>query len=190
MNRVVRHAIACGCDPLIALQMATVNTATHFGLERELGSIAPGRRADVILTSDLTDPAHRRGHRAGRDGGGRGRDRRSTARTSTGRRTPAPTVHIGKPLAAPDFEIPAPDGANTVTAQGDRRGREPGADQGADRRAARGRAASSKATARSARSRWSNATGPRARWSTASSRASATRAAWPSPRPSRMTATT
>jgi len=55
MNRVVRHAIACGCDPLIALQMATINTATHFGLERELGSITPGRRADLIVTSDLTD---------------------------------------------------------------------------------------------------------------------------------------
>ncbi|MFT6648446.1 amidohydrolase family protein, partial [Pseudophaeobacter arcticus] len=55
MNRVVRHAIACGCDPLIALQMATINTATHFGLERDIGSITPGRRADVILTSDLTD---------------------------------------------------------------------------------------------------------------------------------------
>jgi adenine deaminase len=53
MNRVVRHAIDCGCDPLVALQMATINTAAHFGLERELGSIAPGRRADVILTSDL-----------------------------------------------------------------------------------------------------------------------------------------
>ena len=53
MNRAVRHAIGSGCDPLIALQMATINTATHFGLERELGSIAPGRRADVILTSDL-----------------------------------------------------------------------------------------------------------------------------------------
>ena len=53
MNRVVRHAIECGCDPLVALQMATINTATHFGLERELGSIAPGRRADMILTSNL-----------------------------------------------------------------------------------------------------------------------------------------
>jgi len=53
MNRVVRHAIDCGCDPLVALQMATINTATHFGLERELGSITPGRRADAILTSDL-----------------------------------------------------------------------------------------------------------------------------------------
>jgi adenine deaminase len=53
MNRVVRHAIDCGLDPLIALQMATINTATHFGLERELGSITPGRRADLVLTSDL-----------------------------------------------------------------------------------------------------------------------------------------
>lgn len=53
MNRVVRHAIECGCDPVIAIQMATINTASHFGLERELGSIAPGRRADLILTSDL-----------------------------------------------------------------------------------------------------------------------------------------
>lgn len=53
MNRVVRHAIACGCDPLVAIQMATINAASHFGVERELGSITPGRRADLILTSDL-----------------------------------------------------------------------------------------------------------------------------------------
>jgi adenine deaminase len=54
MNRAVRHAIDCGCDPLVALQMATINTATHFGLEREIGQIAPGRRADLIVTSDLS----------------------------------------------------------------------------------------------------------------------------------------
>ncbi|MEM7744917.1 MAG: adenine deaminase [Pseudomonadota bacterium] len=53
MDRVVRHAIACGVEPITAIQMATINTATHFGLERELGSIAPGRRADVVITSDL-----------------------------------------------------------------------------------------------------------------------------------------
>lgn len=52
INRAVRHAIACGCDPLIALQMATINTATDLRLERELGSIATGRRADLILTTD------------------------------------------------------------------------------------------------------------------------------------------
>ncbi|MDW9507459.1 adenine deaminase [Sinorhizobium meliloti] len=54
MNRVVRHAIAQGLKPITAIQMATLNTAQHFGLERDLGSIAPGRRADLIVTSDLT----------------------------------------------------------------------------------------------------------------------------------------
>ena len=53
MNRVVRHAIEQGLAPMTAIQMATLNTATHFGLERELGSITPGRRADLILSSDL-----------------------------------------------------------------------------------------------------------------------------------------
>ena len=53
MDRVVRHAIAQGLKPVTAIQMATLNTAQHFGLERELGSIAPGRRADLILTSPI-----------------------------------------------------------------------------------------------------------------------------------------
>lgn len=42
MDRVVRHAVDCGCEPLVAIQMATINTARHFGLERELGSLTPG----------------------------------------------------------------------------------------------------------------------------------------------------
>ena len=53
MNRVLRHAIAQGLNPVTAIQMCTLNTAQHFGLEREIGAIAPGRRADIILTSDL-----------------------------------------------------------------------------------------------------------------------------------------
>lgn len=54
MNRVVRHAIEQGLKPITAIQMATLNTAQHFRLERELGSIAPGRRADFLLVDDLT----------------------------------------------------------------------------------------------------------------------------------------
>ncbi|MEM1038941.1 MAG: adenine deaminase [Pseudomonadota bacterium] len=53
MNRVVRHAIECGVPAVTALQMATLNTAQHFGLERELGSIAPGRSADFLIVGDL-----------------------------------------------------------------------------------------------------------------------------------------
>ncbi len=53
MDRVVRHAISQGLQPLTAIQMATLNSAEHFGLEKEIGSITPGRFADVIITSDL-----------------------------------------------------------------------------------------------------------------------------------------
>jgi adenine deaminase len=53
MDRVVRHAIAQGLPPITAIQMATLNTAEHFGLARDVGSITPGRCADIILTSDL-----------------------------------------------------------------------------------------------------------------------------------------
>ena len=116
MNRVYRHAVACGADPLVALQMCTINTATHFGLERELGSIAPGRRADLILTPDLRElPVEQviaRGRIVAKDG----RllvdcphyDWPEKARQ---------TVHLGKTLTAQDFEIAAPEGANSVTAR-------------------------------------------------------------------------
>ena len=113
MNRVVRHAIDCGCDPLIALQMATINTATHFGLERELGSIAPGRRADMIITSDLKTLPIEHVIARGKTVAKNGKitvdcphyDWPDSARQ---------TVHLGKPLEEKDFDILAPKGKNTV----------------------------------------------------------------------------
>ena len=115
MNRVVRHAIDCGCDPLIALQMATINTATHFGLERELGSITPGRRADIILTSDLRTLPIEQVIARGKIVSNKGEcmadcphlDWPETAKN---------TVHLGHSLTDTDFEITAPKGKNTVTA--------------------------------------------------------------------------
>ena len=69
MDRVVRHAIAQGLKPVTAIQMATLNTAQHFGLEREIGSIAPGRLADFLIVSDLPalpiDEVYGRGVQAG-----------------------------------------------------------------------------------------------------------------------------
>jgi adenine deaminase len=55
MDRVLRHAIEQGVSPLTAIQMMTINTAEHFGLTREIGMIAPGRWADVVLARDLND---------------------------------------------------------------------------------------------------------------------------------------
>jgi adenine deaminase len=53
MDRAIRHAISCGLKPITAIQMATINTAEYFGVDREIGSIAPGRYADLVLVEDL-----------------------------------------------------------------------------------------------------------------------------------------
>jgi adenine deaminase len=116
VDRVVRHAIAHGCPPVVALQMATVNTAQHFGLEREIGSIAPGRRADMVITSDLVslpiEVVVARGRVLAENGG------------LVVEIPPYPypdavkrTVRVGRRLAPEDFAIAAPDGANRVTAR-------------------------------------------------------------------------
>ena len=55
MDRVLRHAISAGLPPMTAIQMMTINTAEHFGVDREMGMIAPGRWADVVLVDDLTN---------------------------------------------------------------------------------------------------------------------------------------
>jgi adenine deaminase len=53
MDRVVRHAVSEGLAPMAALQMASINTAEHFGVSRDMGMIAPGRYADILLADDL-----------------------------------------------------------------------------------------------------------------------------------------
>lgn len=49
MNFVVRHAISQGLKPITAFQMATINTAERFGVQRDVGSVTPGSIADIIL---------------------------------------------------------------------------------------------------------------------------------------------
>ncbi|MEP3345046.1 MAG: adenine deaminase [Litoreibacter sp.] len=116
MNRVVRHAIECGCDPLVALQMATINTATHFGLERELGSIAPGRRADVIVTSDLRKLPIERVIAQGQTVAEQG-EIKVTCPHLDWPDDARQTVNLGRELEGADFEIKAPKGAEVVTAK-------------------------------------------------------------------------
>ncbi|MGI9483276.1 MAG: adenine deaminase, partial [Hyphomicrobiales bacterium] len=110
MNRVVRHAIAQGLAPVTAIQMATLNTAQHFGLEKELGSIAPGRLADLIITSHLPElpieTVIARGEVLAENG-------------QPATELPAfaypdfakGTVNMARELSPQDFDIPAPEGA-------------------------------------------------------------------------------
>ena len=116
MNRVVRHAIAQGLKPVTAIQMATLNTAQHFGLERELGSITPGRRADLVLTSDLVTLPIEMVIARGRVLAEHGRltaEIPAFAYPASAKNT----VNMKRDLTAADFAIAAPKGANEVTAR-------------------------------------------------------------------------
>ncbi len=116
MDRVLRHAIAQGLKPVTAIQMATLNTAQHFGLDREIGSIAPGRLADFLVVSDLAemkiDQVFSRGVLVAESGklviDIPSYDYPESARN---------TVHVGRPIDAKDFDIEAPAGANEVRAR-------------------------------------------------------------------------
>ncbi|MGD8800498.1 MAG: adenine deaminase, partial [Desulfobacterales bacterium] len=55
IDSIVREAIQSGLDPILAIQMATLNPAEYFRLDH-LGAIAPGRQADLLVFSNLQKP--------------------------------------------------------------------------------------------------------------------------------------
>lgn len=113
MDRVVRHAISRGLKPMTAIQMATINTAEHFKLEREIGSVTPGRRADFLIVSDLSDltidAVYGRGVRLA-SGGKLEADMPAHAYPDSA----IDTVKLGRALTADDFRVAAPKGAGAT----------------------------------------------------------------------------
>ncbi|MHA2175786.1 MAG: adenine deaminase [Candidatus Hodarchaeales archaeon] len=53
MNSHLRLAVKLGIDPIEALQMVTINAATYLKMQDDIGSISPGKIADLILIDDL-----------------------------------------------------------------------------------------------------------------------------------------
>lgn len=72
VDNLIRLAMAGGVTPVDAYRMATLNPATYYGLDAHIGSIAPGRFADVCVLPDLSEPRPAmvvaRGRVAGVDG--------------------------------------------------------------------------------------------------------------------------
>ena len=52
LDRLVRMAVKAGVPPVTAIQMATVNTAQMYRIDHLVGSICPGRFADVVVVDD------------------------------------------------------------------------------------------------------------------------------------------
>jgi adenine deaminase len=114
VDRALRQAIAHGVSPITAIQLTTLNTAEHFNVAHDVGMIAPGRYADILLVENLAEfqpgVVFARG--------------RVVAKNNTLLVEmpvyPYPdwathSVHLGKKLSATDFRLPAPqDGPLTA----------------------------------------------------------------------------
>ena len=112
MDGIVQRAIDLGLPPVTAYQMASLNPAEHFGLDRELGGIAPGRWADFLVLPDLRDgaPGGGRRARAGRRPRGALPRRRAPTcpcpRASTRARGRGRSTRLSLRLAAPGVARP------------------------------------------------------------------------------------
>jgi adenine deaminase len=107
MDRVLRHAIEQGLDPITAIQMMTINTAEHFGLSKEMGMIAPGRWADVVLVKDLNhfkaDVVIAKGQVIAENGEWKVKLPKFTYPAWA-----TQSVKLKRPLQAEDFKLPSP----------------------------------------------------------------------------------
>lgn len=53
LDHILRRAVEEGIDPVTAIQMVTINCAQCFRMDNELGSVTPGKCADIVLLEDL-----------------------------------------------------------------------------------------------------------------------------------------
>jgi adenine deaminase len=56
VDHLIRVALERGVAPVDAYRMATLNPATYYGLDADVGGIAPGRYADLCVLDDLATP--------------------------------------------------------------------------------------------------------------------------------------
>jgi adenine deaminase len=55
VDHKLRKLVEAGVDPIVAVQTATINTAEYFGLADRIGSISPGKIADLLVVDELED---------------------------------------------------------------------------------------------------------------------------------------
>jgi adenine deaminase len=109
IDMMIRIAIETGLDPITAIRLGTINTANLYRLP-DRGAIAPGRKADMVVFSDLNAPRAERVFVNGvlvAEGGAM-----RTARVPLPARPVRPSLHVADP-AALDFSIAAPADAET-----------------------------------------------------------------------------
>ncbi|MDO9534398.1 MAG: adenine deaminase C-terminal domain-containing protein [Bacillota bacterium] len=56
VDGLIKAALEHNLDPVTAIKMATLNPAAYYGLDEDIGGIAPGRYADILFLKDLQNP--------------------------------------------------------------------------------------------------------------------------------------
>jgi adenine deaminase len=115
MNTHVKLAMQMGAPAEAAYAMATLNPARHAHMDSLVGSITPGRYADVVLLTSVKDVAIKYVFANGQLAAQEGKYLLPVPKINW----PAwasDTIHVGRALVAKDFEILAPPGRTTVTA--------------------------------------------------------------------------
>ncbi|MDB6106938.1 MAG: Adenine deaminase [Gammaproteobacteria bacterium] len=115
MNHHIKLAIQMGAPAEAAFAMASLNPAKHAHMESIVGSIAPGRYADVVLLTSVKDVAIKYVFANGRLAAEDGKYLLQVPKIAWPSWA-TDTIHIGRKLTAKDFEILAPQGKTTVTA--------------------------------------------------------------------------
>ena len=116
MDHIVRCAIREGLDPVKAIQYVTINPATCYRMDHEMGSITPGKCADIVFFSDLNDIRITRTIIDGDVVAENGRMCAEIGKPSFPESV-YNTMHVGSPITAESFRIPAPEGRETVKAR-------------------------------------------------------------------------
>ncbi|SFZ86499.1 adenine deaminase [Devosia enhydra] len=114
-NHNVRLAIAAGLAPEIAIQMVTINPARHMRLTPWVGSIAPGRYADIVLLSDVPGVVVEKVWADGRPVAENGRYLPEVPAIDWPDWATR-TVNIKRKMTAEDFAIPAAPGRASMQA--------------------------------------------------------------------------
>src|SRR3989442_1166872 len=110
VDHLLRVVLERGVAPVDAYRMATLNPATYFGLDGDLGGIAPGRYADVCLLDDLAEPRPAAVVARGRLVASDGRLRARVAELAWSRvfASAEARLTVGRPARAPPLPAPPP----------------------------------------------------------------------------------
>jgi adenine deaminase len=115
IDHKLRVAIDAGLDPITAIQLATINSAEYFGLAASLGSIAPGKMADLLLVDSLAELRPHTVIAAGRVVSGEGTLSEPRRNGTAPPQSLKATVDIGRTPTVEDFRIAAPNSKDIAT---------------------------------------------------------------------------